>query len=620
MLSAALKAGLLSSALGYAKSSLLTQSTHGPIQYGAAAGLGGIAAGTSLLKDMVRNRLRGPIASSSAKTIDETPEVIKRIASNPDVQDSIEKYTQARWLPWQGLEAGATGGLLGGAAMALLSGSKPGSYLGGGAAIGAGLGGLIGVISRYYQKKKMLSKIQDAYSEEEQKMPKVAADIWLKTNNLKNPTQVVGGRPISASNALFMKGNNLLDYVSAGLIKKVAIDLEARKLCNSIDIKNLYIYGICKAHEKLAQNIVPPSNPNTAAIQNFIEKQKQILQKKMQGNKPPTPAPVPASVPEKPFEPKLAAELPKLRSRAEAIIYTDGDGGKSGVFCIDKGTYILFPGGGIDTGETPEQAVTREAIEEADLKLLNIQLHKCVDALHDKPLMPGYDGERSYLFLALSGGTVGTDHEDREPFKIKPFTEIIQRLDELIADTSLEWAKDLNTTRKAMVEEAEKLQHHMPKKLAHTKTADTAQTLRKQDVIAFTPEGKLVIRRGPNRRVEFLPELPGARPVPYEDPIRYVPAEGVPEQGVHGYDISLQTGETPNVPEGYEAVDPHEALKSMYGSMGLSANKPYRNWDRTRVRAILRLLKKRKPIAQSIQPIQSEAVSPTIQQAEAPAV
>jgi hypothetical protein len=52
-------------------------------------------------------------------------------------------------------------------------------------------------------------------------------------------------------------------------------------------------------------------------------------------------------------------------------------------------------------------------------------------------------------------------------------------------------------------------------------------------------------------------------------------------------------GETDTVPEGYEAVDPQSALKDMYASMGMSANRPYQSLDRARARAIVRYLKKK---------------------------
>jgi hypothetical protein len=125
------------------------------------------------------------------------------------------------------------------------------------------------------------------------------------------------------------------------------------------------------------------------------------------------------------------------------------------------------------------------------------------------------------------------------------------------------------------------------------KRADFAQFLRRRDTIRFTPDNRLVVQRLPNRRFRFLDTNTGKR-APYEDPVRFIPAQGVPEPGYHGYDIELATDEG-DVPEGYETIDPKEALKTMYGSMGLAVNKPYREVDRARARVILRALRKRAP-------------------------
>lgn len=139
-----------------------------------------------------------------------------------------------------------------------------------------------------------------------------------------------------------------------------------------------------------------------------------------------------------------SAKEPKLRSRSEVVIFTP-----NGVLGIKKGTYLLMPGGGIDDGETPEAAAYREAIEEADRKLLHLQPMGCVEAIWpaDNKLVEGYDGERSYFFLAMDGGTLGTTHDDNEPFEAIGFSEAEKFLQGLIDDDTQAWARDANLAR-----------------------------------------------------------------------------------------------------------------------------------------------------------------------------
>lgn len=138
------------------------------------------------------------------------------------------------------------------------------------------------------------------------------------------------------------------------------------------------------------------------------------------------------------------------------------------------------------------------------------------------------------------------------------------------------------------------------------KVADVVRVLPKKQFLLFTPDGKLVVRRLPNKRFT-LPEQGEGRPAPYEPPIRFTPETGVPEAGYHGYDVGLHIGQTQAVPEGYEAADPQSVLSDLYGGMGLSANRPYMQLDRARGRAILRHLRKLKPKAVAPGPVQTVA-------------
>ena len=159
-------------------------------------------------------------------------------------------------------------------------------------------------------------------------------------------------------------------------------------------------------------------------------------------------------------EPKPAthSSAPKeqLRPRAEIIVFNE-----DGCYGIDKETYILFPGGGIDDGEPADFAAHREAIEEADLHPLNVEARGVVetmwprgdDAMDFQRGSP-FDGERTYFFTGIDGDRLGTMHPDREDFAVIPFEDLLDRLTTLINDDSQAWAKKNNETRLEIVKEA----------------------------------------------------------------------------------------------------------------------------------------------------------------------
>ncbi len=124
------------------------------------------------------------------------------------------------------------------------------------------------------------------------------------------------------------------------------------------------------------------------------------------------------------------------------------------------------------------------------------------------------------------------------------------------------------------------------------KVADAASFLRRRQRLMITPDGQVIVRRLPGRRFA-LPEGPGGVDAPYERPVRYIPPEGVPEEGVHGYEYALGLDEADEVPEGFEGLRPEDVLKDLYASMGKPENQPWRDVDRQRARALIRLMKRR---------------------------
>lgn len=281
----------------------------------------------------------------------------------------------------------------------------------------------------------------------------------------------------------------------------------------------------------------------------------------------------------------------KMRPRAEYVVYDD-----EGCWAIDKGDYILFPGGGVADGELPIVSGARELLEEADIVPLNIQPRQVVEALW--PTESGndfwdespFDGERTYFFIALHGGPGNTQHDDREDFQRLTFKQLRTRLRELIADEDQAWAQRNNRVRLALVNEAARLVRTRYG-LEPVKLADAAKVKPVSEYLLYTPDGRVVVGDRKNRRLR-LPTAGVGRPVPYGHPVRLLPPEGVDDPDYHGYEIDLREGDVQYVPEGYRAREPGQVLQDIYAAIGMPENRPYRELDRARARAILRRMRR----------------------------
>jgi len=403
---------------------------------------------------------------------------------------------------------------------------------------------------------------------------------------------------------------------SADALHNILEDNELRNLCDAIEKLALGSDGDDVAQgaddpappgEKMNGKVVTPSpfpdtyrNEPKASLDPKVESAKGDVGNNLnQGvqslSGPPSQA---AGVQVNPTE-KVAAKKKKeetrdgkrLRARSEVICHNG-----TGVLAIKKDGYLLMPGGGVDEGESDQDAVIREAIEEADQKLLNLSRVGSVDALYnpEKPIMPGFDGESTVFFIADDGGKLGSTHEDNEPFKFIPFKEALDFLAECLMKPENKWAMLANVHRIEFIAQASGMDSHIDG-AEIVKEADAATLLPKNEVLMFTPEGKLAIKRGAHRRFELPSGIEGAKAVPYENPVSIIPEHGVPDTGVHGYRIGLQHTEGA-APEGFEEVDPQHALNELYAAMGKPENRLYQNLDRARARAILRLIKKRQNV------------------------
>ena len=149
-------------------------------------------------------------------------------------------------------------------------------------------------------------------------------------------------------------------------------------------------------------------------------------------------------------------KMGSLRTRAEVIIYTP-----KGVYGLRRGkNWLAFPGGGLEDGETPEDAARRECVEEADLNIRDLVAKGHTDNKIPKEHRGGkgrnHDRSRSHLFVAESAGKMKTKHKDRERFHIYDFDRAIEILNNAIGDPEAKSFKAMNQKRVDAVREAKR--------------------------------------------------------------------------------------------------------------------------------------------------------------------
>ncbi|MED1203175.1 NUDIX hydrolase [Heyndrickxia acidicola] len=86
-----------------------------------------------------------------------------------------------------------------------------------------------------------------------------------------------------------------------------------------------------------------------------------------------------------------------MRNRGSVVLIKDN------TVCLIKRkrdglVYYVFPGGGIEEGETPEAAAEREALEELGVK---VEIHKCISKIE-------YQGTQYFFLAEILDGAFGT--------------------------------------------------------------------------------------------------------------------------------------------------------------------------------------------------------------------
>lgn len=128
-----------------------------------------------------------------------------------------------------------------------------------------------------------------------------------------------------------------------------------------------------------------------------------------------------------------------FRETTDAVLIYDGK-----ILGLDKGHYVQFAGGGVDPGETPEQAVRREIIEETGCKVSDLKLISTTDSLWWRGWTEGkpkreerykqFQGERTHIFVGFikSFGKPTSNEGDAWPLPIKKHLMPIDKIEKMI--------------------------------------------------------------------------------------------------------------------------------------------------------------------------------------------
>ncbi len=391
------------------------------------AGLGAaIGGGGAIASELLNRATEGSRLRRANRLLGKIGPTIKKRLEDPDVQEQARSYQSSREYPLRLTELGLLAGGVAGAAAGIhrpqpvdndtpmqvfgvdgplkskMLGSAKGSLIGGIA--GGALGLLGGILWRRHQRQKLTNQLR--------KTADLPENVWLETNAPR--TTPTGGNPRKASNrsTLIGMGGRPESYAAGRIISNYVKSALA----------NL-----------TSDTSTSPAPDQIRRPDGGIDYTKAL--RRLAARRTETPEQAAELLDSWGVE-KLAEGSANLRSRSETIAYN-----ADGVVAIRKSDFLQFPGGGIDDGEDAEAAAYREAIEEADLKLLHLHSIGVQEVVWPKgeKIVEGFDGFRNYLFVAMDGGKLGTTHDDNEDFVTIPFKEAIDFLTELRTRKELEW-------------------------------------------------------------------------------------------------------------------------------------------------------------------------------------
>jgi 8-oxo-dGTP pyrophosphatase MutT (NUDIX family) len=611
---AALGAGV-GAILGATKSIPITRDAWNPTVAATTAALSGA---TAVAFTLGRAALKGPLRRSATQYIGKSDPSVRYVADLPETQGKAKEWQRAQWMPYMAAEGGAIVGGLGSLAGAWALG-KPNSAFTGIAGAGAGaVAGLgLGWLYRKHKQRQFLEhvehqlamskspKAQEAavHAEVEQDPAHTQEHLEKAAMSMLKEALVTGsGWPVVASNAPLMKG------MGGAPDRYASAKNGARRVYDyGLGAVEAFKSGAKPLLEKHVQNEKAASDEDPNAhgeelddvalgICRVLEEQHgpQVKDQPAPSTKAETEAgPSSAATTESAPSAKVADDRSSLPYRKRVEVYAMKGGKVYGGVYKDGGFGVF--GGGFDDDDVVT-AATREFAEETGHTITNVRLIPVEPVKIDwnPPYKSDKQAERAKSCRGAQTFFVAGDLDDSNQ---KPKAEgddgkSLLRWPRLYTvPEALEFCEKAETTEEGI----KQINAARVKVLKHLqgqeKTADSAQFLPRKEVLMFTPDGKIAVRRGTNRRFELPSDIEG-KPVPYEQPVQLLPEGGVPEKGVHGYQVALQSAEG-ELPEGFEGVDPQEALKDLYAALGQPINRQFQSLDRSRARALLRLVKKR---------------------------